>query len=310
MPERVDLAGRAGHRVDRPAARGLDVGDGAGDLPGVRVDEDLRRVGPRALPRPVRPVHPVAVTLPGDDSRNVPVPDSERALGECDATFGQLAGPGRRPGTPRRPPRWPRRPRSGPRRGRHGHPTGRPTRSARIGPVAAHGSPSEALFPTRSEPPVSDTGDFVIRMEGVSVRRGDTTLLESVDWTVELDERWVVLGPERRGQDDAAAAGRRRHPPVAGRRRGPRRAARPGGRVRAAHADRPVVGGAGAAGAARRGRPRRRDQRRVRGDRPLAGALRPARRRPRGRAARRAGAARAGRAAPTGRCRRASGSGR
>jgi iron complex transport system ATP-binding protein len=32
-------------------------------------------------------------------------------------------------------------------------------------------------------------------MEGVTVRRGDTTLLDSVDWTVELDERWVVLGP-------------------------------------------------------------------------------------------------------------------
>ena len=55
--------------------------------------------------------------------------------------------------------------------------------------MAAHGSPSESLFPTRSEPAVSDVGDYVIRMEGVSVRRGDTTLLDAVDWTVELDER-------------------------------------------------------------------------------------------------------------------------
>ena len=47
---------------------------------------------------------------------------------------------------------------------------------------------------------MSDTGDFVIRMEGVSVRRGDATLLESVDWTVELDERWVVLGPNGAGK--------------------------------------------------------------------------------------------------------------
>jgi len=47
---------------------------------------------------------------------------------------------------------------------------------------------------------VSDAGDFVIRMEGVSVRRGDTTLLDSVDWTVELDERWVVLGPNGAGK--------------------------------------------------------------------------------------------------------------
>jgi iron complex transport system ATP-binding protein len=37
-------------------------------------------------------------------------------------------------------------------------------------------------------------------MEGVSVRRGDTTLLDSVDWTVELDERWVVLGPNGAGK--------------------------------------------------------------------------------------------------------------
>jgi iron complex transport system ATP-binding protein len=66
--------------------------------------------------------------------------------------------------------------------------------------VAAHGSPSESLFPTRSEPAVSDAGDYVIRMEGVSVRRGDTTLLDSVDWAVELDERWVVLGPNGAGK--------------------------------------------------------------------------------------------------------------
>ena len=66
--------------------------------------------------------------------------------------------------------------------------------------MAAHGSPSESLFPTRSEPAVSDAGDYVIRMEGVSVRRGDTTLLDSVDWAVELDERWVVLGPNGAGK--------------------------------------------------------------------------------------------------------------
>ena len=33
-----------------------------------------------------------------------------------------------------------------------------------------------------------------------TVRRGDTTLLDSVDWTVELDERWVVLGPNGAGK--------------------------------------------------------------------------------------------------------------
>ncbi|HEY2203787.1 MAG TPA: ABC transporter ATP-binding protein [Pseudonocardia sp.] len=37
-------------------------------------------------------------------------------------------------------------------------------------------------------------------MDGVSVRRGATTLLREVDWAVELDERWVVLGPNGAGK--------------------------------------------------------------------------------------------------------------
>jgi iron complex transport system ATP-binding protein len=37
-------------------------------------------------------------------------------------------------------------------------------------------------------------------MAGVSVRRGDATLLADVDWSVELDERWVVLGPNGAGK--------------------------------------------------------------------------------------------------------------
>ncbi|MCW0215160.1 MAG: ABC transporter ATP-binding protein [Pseudonocardia sp.] len=37
-------------------------------------------------------------------------------------------------------------------------------------------------------------------MENVTVRRGQTTLLDSVDWNVELDERWVVLGPNGAGK--------------------------------------------------------------------------------------------------------------
>ena len=51
--------------------------------------------------------------------------------------------------------------------------------------------------------------DVVIRMDRRR-RRGAArrTCCGRVDWTVELDERWVVLGPERRRQDDAAAAGR------------------------------------------------------------------------------------------------------
>ncbi|WP_184690832.1 ABC transporter ATP-binding protein [Saccharothrix tamanrassetensis] len=37
-------------------------------------------------------------------------------------------------------------------------------------------------------------------MQGVSVRRGKTTLVGDVDWSVELDERWVVLGPNGAGK--------------------------------------------------------------------------------------------------------------
>ncbi|GGP46659.1 ABC transporter ATP-binding protein [Saccharothrix coeruleofusca] len=37
-------------------------------------------------------------------------------------------------------------------------------------------------------------------MQGVSVRRGRTTLVGDVDWDVELDERWVVLGPNGAGK--------------------------------------------------------------------------------------------------------------
>jgi iron complex transport system ATP-binding protein len=42
--------------------------------------------------------------------------------------------------------------------------------------------------------------DLVIRMDGVSVRRGATTLVAGVSWSVELDERWVVLGRNGAGK--------------------------------------------------------------------------------------------------------------
>jgi iron complex transport system ATP-binding protein len=37
-------------------------------------------------------------------------------------------------------------------------------------------------------------------MDDVSVRRGDTVLVQGIDWSVELDERWVVLGPNGAGK--------------------------------------------------------------------------------------------------------------
>ena len=66
--------------------------------------------------------------------------------------------------------------------------------------MAAHRASSEPLFTTGSDAAIPETGDLVIRMEGVTVRRGDTTLLAGVDWSVELDERWVVLGPNGAGK--------------------------------------------------------------------------------------------------------------
>jgi len=48
--------------------------------------------------------------------------------------------------------------------------------------------------------PAADLTDLVIRMDGVSVRRGPTTLLRDLSWSVEEDERWVVLGPNGAGK--------------------------------------------------------------------------------------------------------------
>ena len=40
----------------------------------------------------------------------------------------------------------------------------------------------------------------VLELAGVSVRRGQATLLDGVDWSVEEDERWVILGPNGAGK--------------------------------------------------------------------------------------------------------------
>jgi iron complex transport system ATP-binding protein len=42
--------------------------------------------------------------------------------------------------------------------------------------------------------------DPVLELAGVTVRRGDATLIGGIDWTVEEDERWVVLGPNGAGK--------------------------------------------------------------------------------------------------------------
>jgi iron complex transport system ATP-binding protein len=45
-----------------------------------------------------------------------------------------------------------------------------------------------------------DLDDLVVHMSGVGVRRGKNTLLAEVDWSVELDERWVILGANGAGK--------------------------------------------------------------------------------------------------------------
>ncbi|GAA3977233.1 ABC transporter ATP-binding protein [Thermobifida alba] len=41
---------------------------------------------------------------------------------------------------------------------------------------------------------------YVLHMSGVGVRRGQTDLLDGVDWTVEEGQRWVVVGPNGAGK--------------------------------------------------------------------------------------------------------------
>ncbi|WP_020498218.1 ABC transporter ATP-binding protein [Sciscionella marina] len=42
--------------------------------------------------------------------------------------------------------------------------------------------------------------DLVLSLSGVGVRRGESALLEGLDWVVEPDERWVILGPNGAGK--------------------------------------------------------------------------------------------------------------
>lgn len=53
----------------------------------------------------------------------------------------------------------------------------------------------------------------VLALAGVGVVRGDSTLLDDVDWEVEEGQRWVVLGPNGAGKTTLLqAASGRMHP--------------------------------------------------------------------------------------------------
>lgn len=47
---------------------------------------------------------------------------------------------------------------------------------------------------------MTELDDLVVHMSDVGVRRGTTHLLAGVNWSVELDERWVVLGANGAGK--------------------------------------------------------------------------------------------------------------
>jgi iron complex transport system ATP-binding protein len=49
-------------------------------------------------------------------------------------------------------------------------------------------------------PDPEDLDDLVVHMSGVGVRRGGNDLLAGIDWRVELDERWVILGGNGAGK--------------------------------------------------------------------------------------------------------------
>ena len=130
---------------------------------------------------------------------------------------------------------------------------------------------------------MTELDDLVVHMSGVGVRRGTTHLLAGVDWSVELDERWVILGANGAGKTTLLRlAAAELHPStgevhVLGERLG---------RVDVFEL-RPRIGFCSAALLARvpprRAGPRHRGQRRLRHARPLAGGLRAARHRPRAR---------------------------
>ena len=55
---------------------------------------------------------------------------------------------------------------------------------------------AEVYFPDSS----GEQDDDVIRLAGVTVRRGDATLLQDIDWSIAPGERWVILGANGAGK--------------------------------------------------------------------------------------------------------------
>ena len=66
---------------------------------------------------------------------------------------------------------------------------------------------------SQQDPELMETDeDWLIDFRGVELRRGGRTLVGPIDWQVELDERWVIIGPN--GADLLGPNGCRRRVPV------------------------------------------------------------------------------------------------
>jgi iron complex transport system ATP-binding protein len=75
-------------------------------------------------------------------------------------------------------------------------------------------SPSPQLQRAASDPELFiPSGDSVVDMAGVGVRRGTKELLRDVDWQVREGERWIVMGPNGAGKSTLLQiASTRMHP--------------------------------------------------------------------------------------------------
>ena len=212
-----------------------------------------------------------------DDGTGTPLdPDKFVADLAADPDRGRVA-------TPKRPPRWAAGGRGcGPERTSAGTSIAQRTQGdlrelCSAAPVRARG---QAWRPWLIMP-------SVLQLTDVSVVRGGTTILDSVNWSVDDDERWVILGPNGAGKTTLLQVAAAMIHPSSGKAKlldeplGKRRRLRTC--ARASGSRRPRWRGI----PRRREGPRRRDDGRVLGDRPLERGIRGHRRPPRAAGARR-----------------------
>ncbi|QCU78093.1 ABC transporter ATP-binding protein [Citricoccus sp. SGAir0253] len=73
--------------------------------------------------------------------------------------------------------------------------------------------PSAVSERAHQAPTVLPSGEAVVEMSGVGVRRGSKELLDGVDWQVREGERWIVMGPNGAGKSTLLqVASTRMHP--------------------------------------------------------------------------------------------------